>query len=444
VRRRGALAVAAAAIIAGSAANADWLQPDISYREAQLVLRLAARDTTGRGTDPARLDSLGVALLRLGRLKDAESVFRRAAELAPGDDQAEAGLGKIALFQDRLAEAESLLAGATSDPGAAADLFAARARLGKYEKAAEMAADVNQAGRAELLRRMADHPIYQITSGPQQMRLSWSASYPVPLVRAKLNGVSVLMALDTGAADVLIDASAARRCRVDRIPGDRPEFWCGSRLVVGNAMVQKLEIGGMRIERLPAGILSLRKWSLELHPHAEPVVGVIGLNFMRRFTTTLDYKTFALELRQPGTPFNAGPNAQRVGFQMWGENELTVQGSLAGGRTMALVVQSGVPGCGIGAPVEVTDEIGVRAGVMSRIAKGAGTWLQGRSWTAVVIPTVTVGPVAKDKVTGWRGALDSSELWRHGVRRDALLSGDFFRGRRVTIDWRAHELIFED
>ena len=54
-----------------AAARADWLQPDPSYREAQLMLRLAARDTAGHAGDPGRLDSLGVALLRLVRLDDA-------------------------------------------------------------------------------------------------------------------------------------------------------------------------------------------------------------------------------------------------------------------------------------------------------------------------------------------------------------------------------------
>jgi len=134
----------------------------------------------------------------------------------------------------------------------------------------------------------------------------------------------------------------------------------------------------------------------------------------------------------------------RVPFQIWGINELTVFGSLAGGRTMAMVVQTGVPGCGVGAPTEVFDEIGVKPGVVSRLAKGAGSFLQGRSWTRVVVPTVAVGPIVEDKVDGWRGALDSSELWRHGVRRDALLSSEFFHDRRVTFDWGARELAVEE
>ena len=56
---------------------------------------------------------------------------------------------------------------------------------------------------------------------------------------------------------------------------------------------------------------------------------------------------------------------------------------------------------------------------------------------------VAVGPIVMDKVTGWSGALDSAELWRHGVRRDAFLSSEFLSGRRMTIDWEKRELVIE-
>jgi hypothetical protein len=260
----------------------------------------------------------------------------------------------------------------------------------------------------------------------------------------KLNGQSVLMAIDTGARDVLLDQSVARRCKVRELPGQRIEFWMGSRLAVRNAMVDRLELGGARIARIPAGTLSLRKWSIEIHPHSEQVAGVIGLEMLRRFTPTLDYRKSRLELRPRDATLSVAEGAQRVPFQIWGLSELTVFGSISGGRRMALVVQSGVPGCAVGAPAEVFEEVGVRAGVLSRMVKGAGTWLSGRPWSRVTVPTVTLGPVAADRVAGWSGALDSSELWRHGVRRDGLLSHDFFRGKRVTFDWDGQELVFEE
>ena len=109
-----------------------------------------------------------------------------------------------------------------------------------------------------------------------------------------------------------------------------------------------------------------------------------------------------------------------------------------------MVVHSGLPECGIAAPAEVFEEAGIKAGLVARAARRAGSLLQGRPWTRVTVPTVSVGPVVAERVPGWAGALDPAELWRHGVRRDALLSHDFFAQRRVTIDWSARELVFED
>ena len=57
---------------------------------------------------------------------------------------------------------------------------------------------------------------------------------------------------------------------------------------------------------------------------------------------------------------------------------------------------------------------------------------------------VTVGAAAFDAQPGWSGAMDPTELWRHGVRRDALLGPGILRGRITTIDAARHELLFED
>src|SRR5258706_11988632 len=69
------LAAVACALVCAALAHADWLQPDASYRDTQLLLRLAARDTAGHADDPGRLDSVAVALLRLARLDQAGGLF---------------------------------------------------------------------------------------------------------------------------------------------------------------------------------------------------------------------------------------------------------------------------------------------------------------------------------------------------------------------------------
>jgi hypothetical protein len=53
----------------------------------------------------------------------------------------------------------------------------------------------------------------------------------VPLVRVKLNGTTVLMALDTGAGDLLVDQSFAKRCGISPLAGESAVFWNGGGVV---------------------------------------------------------------------------------------------------------------------------------------------------------------------------------------------------------------------
>ncbi len=425
-------------------ARADWLQPDPSFRDAQLALRLAVRDTVGRPLAAAHLDSLAVAHLRLANLDEARRLFARVVALAPGDETAAAGLGKIALFRGSPALAESLLAPVAGRvDGATEDLLAARLRLGRWGEAAALAEQAGQPGRAALLRRLTEPEGAWRIAGAGPVRIPWIRCWPVPIVKAKLNGQNVLLAIDTGVADLVLDPTAARRCGVTLMPEQMPVFWGGTRVAARVALVQRLELGRLRIERIPAAATALRRWSLEANPDGERVDGVIGLNLLSRFTPTFDYRKCALVLQPAGATIPASAGALRIPFELWGERELTVYGSLNDGRRMAMVLQTAVPGCGVGAPSEVFEEFGVRPGAIARAVRSAGARLQGNSWAGVQVATVAVGPVVKDKVAGWSGALDSAELWRHGVRRDALLSSEFLSGQRMTIDWERLELVIE-
>ena len=435
---------AAAALAFALPALADWLQPDPSYRDAQLTLRAALRDTLGQGTSTARLDTLALAHLRLTHFADARRLFERVLAIAPGDLGARAGLARLALFADRPAETESLLAGALeADDLAPRDLLAARLRLGQWAEAEALADSLGMTGRAEMLKRMAEGDPWKI-SGDAQARIAFARLLPVPLVRVKLNGQSVLMAIDLGAGDLLIDDFLGRQSKVQLLPSQRLVPWGGTQVTVRNAMVQRLDLGGVRIENIPAGVTGLRTWGLAVNPDRERVAGVIGFNLLRRFSTVIDYHEGRLELSPAGTAPAAGAAARRVPFELWGENEMMVYGTIGGGRRMAMWVASGVPGCGVAAPTEVFDELGIKPGVMSRLMKSAGGPLQGASWAQASVPGVVLGAVARDHMSGAAGGMDSAEMWRHGVRRDAVLGADFFRGLRVTIDWNRHELLFEN
>src|SRR5262249_54689609 len=154
-------------------------------------------------------------------------------------------------------------------------------------------------GRAEMLRALAEAPSLRIAAGPDESRIPWARIYPVPLIKARVNGQVMLMALDPGARDVLLDPKAVRRASGRTVTGQSPISWRGSRVAASNALIGQLEIGGMRIEQVPASVLSLHKWSLSVNPQGEEVMGVVGLSVLRLFTPTFDYPGAALVLRRP-------------------------------------------------------------------------------------------------------------------------------------------------
>jgi hypothetical protein len=425
-------------------APADWLQPDPTFRDAQLALRLAVRDTVGQPLTAARLDSLGVAHLRLADLGEAGRHFARAVALAPGDETALAGLGRIALLQDDPARAESLIAAVTvRAPDVTRDLYHARLRLGRWEQAAALAEAAGEPGRAVLLRRLAATGEPWKVTGAERASLPWIRCWPVPIVKARLNGQPVLLAVETGVADLVLDPSTARRCGVTVLTEQVPLAWGAARLAARLAWVQRLDLGGLRIEDVPAATVSLRRWSLEANPEGEWVGGLVGANLLARLTPTLDYRRCRLELERRGAARSFTPGARRVPFELWGEREITLYGSIAAGRRMAMTLHTALPGCGVGAPPEVFEEVGLKAGALSRAMGSARRLAGGQTWATVTVPTVTVGPLVQEGLDGCAGALGSADLWRHGVRRDALLSSDFLRRQRVTIDWDRRELVFE-
>jgi hypothetical protein len=445
VARLAALALAWT-IGAAPIARADWLQPDPTYRDAQFELRSALRDTVGRGGDPSALDTLGVALLKLARTAEAGTIFQRVLAQRPNDATALGALGKLAMFADHEAEAESLLqAAGPANDDAQRDLYALRLRRGEWSAAADLAEAVNDPGRIELLHRLVESPPYRVTASPPEARVPWARAFPVPLLKVKLNGEAVLMALDLGTSDLIVDPMWASRAHLTMLPGQSQVFWCGSRLAVRHALVARLDLGGARVEQIPAGVASLRKWSIEANPQGEQVAGVIGINLLRRFTPTLDFQRQRLELRplaaDPATV--AGAGVSRVPFELWGENEMTVRGTIGASRKLAMVVQTAYPACGVAAPNEVFQEMGIKPGSVGRALKGTGAWLPGHALAPVTVPAVSVGPVARSRLPGWSDGMDAVELWRHGVRRDAVLAQLFFGDARVTIDWARLALLIE-
>lgn len=439
-RRPWIVAGALALLTLAGAAAADWLAPDASFRDAQMQLRYATRDTVGHGDDVAKLDTLATALMRVGRTSEARKLFERTMEMKPGNPAAAAALGKFALWADDTTRAESLLTIAGDLEQARSDLYSTLLRRGAWSAAAALAPELNDDGRVPLLEALETSPAMSVQG--ERGSVAFERIWPAPLIKVKLGGAYVLMMVDTGTPGLLLDPVAVRQYGVRPLGGQRLAPWDGARVAVRNAIAPKLEFAGITWTNVPAGLVELRKLSLSVNPQSAPVVGVIGLSILRAHDVTVDFKSRRLVLEPRGTA--KATLGARVPFELWGEDEITVWGSLNGGRRMAMMLATGLPEAGVGAPEVVFDELGLKPGGVSKLMKGAGSWLQGRAWAQVNVPNVALGSTVFDRQPGWSGAMEPIEMWRHGVRRDALLGPGIVRGRRMTIDWTRRDLVFAD
>jgi tetratricopeptide (TPR) repeat protein len=118
-------------------AGAALVEGDL--RQAEQLLRLRLRDDP---YDVAAIRMMAELAGRLGRYRDAESLLRRALELAPGFRPARSNLATVLHRQNRseeaLVELDRLMADEPDNPTHANLKAAASARLGEFDEAIEL------------------------------------------------------------------------------------------------------------------------------------------------------------------------------------------------------------------------------------------------------------------------------------------------------------------
>ena len=122
----------------------------------------------------------------------------------------------------------------------------------------------DESGRLPQLEALAEAPATTVEYGEGTQIVNFDRAWPVPLVKAKLNGQVVLVAVDLGANEMLIDPSAARLCRVTQLEGERSLVWLGGRVSARNGLLTSVTLGGVTVRNLPAAITSLLSFGAAL------------------------------------------------------------------------------------------------------------------------------------------------------------------------------------
>jgi tetratricopeptide (TPR) repeat protein len=438
-------------ILYGDAGDPDPLSAAIARGLSDAYLAAgdpyAAAFEAERGTalvgDDARLWTvLGLARHRLADIGGAESAFERALALDGGEADAHWGLGLVAIAENRpgdaMARAERALA-LRARPAYALSLARWAETEGEYDRAL-MALDrwlelrpddPDVQGYRNLRRfyaRLAGAPTAALDPRVTRVQVGFDLKTgdEIPYVAVRFNGgAPVYVLFDTGAERNVLDRAYAEEIGLAPIlPGGR--LHGAYRATAGGyAVVDSVTVGSATLLRVPFAVGDFGALSLRAQG-AYYIAGVVNPALLfRDFVVALDYGRRRIELVRHGAgaeTYLARPTTLRrskVPF-VFDVNGVwpVVRARLDGARELPFLVDTGASDLLIGRPA---------AGALR---------LDPLQFT------VTLGGHRRD---GLRGILlDGSPGEEGAIAVQGILGYPFFRGSRITFDYRGMTLLVEN
>ena len=425
------------------------------------------------GVSPANASTRAgaAAHFRAGLFPEAKAAYERALV----DDPANAGilqrLGRIALLENRPAEAVRYFERAAAagpalkrhwplNAAATFDLAMAHYRMDRFPEAARLfakAAGPVPVGPlkelAEMGRHLAmfgDDPPYRI-EGPDTTILQFMATDPLPVVKLGVNGgPPALFVVDTGGAELVLDAAFATEVGAEIAGALNGEYAGGKRAKTGLGRVDSIHAGEMRVEQVPIHTLELGTID---ESFGMDIRGIVGTRFLMHFLSTIDYAGGALILRRdvPETRRDVDHNvAQRqaavIPFWLVDTHLMLARGSLNGRPPTLFLVDTGLADKAFLASEATFRAAGVAVDWSAAYeGPGGGGSITG---TDVTLDWLTLGEgdhvVTRRDVAGSVHRKAPSVLGDgHGFEIGGLISHAFFRSGALTLDFTGMRLILD-
>lgn len=412
------------------------------------------------------------AIYRDGRFAEAEAAYLRVQELDPKNTTALVGLGTIALWNNRLEEAEHCFKEATHyAPGLQrfwpfnAQIKALLAmtyyRMGSFPEAARLfneAAGPVALGPFRDIRALGQQlalfgkEIPYIIEGPEEIRVDFVTTDPVPVIEVSVNSSKpLLFFIDTGAAEVVLDTALAKEVGAE-ISGTMTGESAGPKGRVGLGRVDSVRLGEFVVRNVPIHTVDTGPFSTVFD--GLDIRGIIGTRLLMHFLGTIDYANGTLALRRT-SPANlqkleAQVEPQRVKvipFWLIQTHYIVAWGTVNGKGPMLFFVDTGLAGKGFTAPESILQEAGISVD-WAEAQEGIGGFGKAKE-VDVVLNQLTLGTppnevvehdvpgVAMEKTLGVLG--DRFGFWIGG-----LISHQFFRHYALTLNFRTMRLFLED
>jgi hypothetical protein len=352
---------------------------------------------------------------------EAFPIYEQAASAAPDSAPALARLARARLYQGREKEAVELAQKALSlmpgNPIAGATLAVAQARLRNFGP-----------------------EFYQIENPASTGSAPFVITDPLPVVHDTIGGREAMFLIDTGGPDIMVRRPLAEALGLPITAGGVGTFAGGRQAQVDRTVVPEIEIGGVKIRNVPAGVNAAADG---LNLPGVKLDGVIGTGLLMHFLATIDYCGGKLVLAPRGdsAAFEAraaASGANVVPFWLVADHFMFARGKMNQAEGL-FYIDTGLAGGGLVASKATLDSAGIAIDESKTMSgMGGGGAVQFVPFRAAA----TLGNLTRGDLPGvyMPGADPLAAL---PFRSSGMISHSFFRQSRVTFDFEAMKLVTE-
>jgi predicted aspartyl protease len=396
-----------------------------------------------------------------GKFAEARELYARIAAQNPKDDAAILQLGRIALFANRLDDAQKWLEQAIAlkpdDTDAKVMLAAAYYRRDDFQKAAAALDGVDVSTNRLVISQYPTVNVakmesfkgqkpYEVEGSGQTTRLKFVKTEPLPLVSVRVNGGDeVTFFIDTGGSEVAIDTDFAKELGLPHFGEVQGTFAGGEHADVQQSRIDSLTVGDWTIKNLPAMTIALRQLSAGFG--VKRIDGILGTTLFYHFLATLDYPQGELVLRRKTAESREQLVAQSsdksvaVPFWIASDHFMVGWGRVETLSPTLLFVDTGLAGAGVKLAEPVIKEAGIKL-EEDKAYQGAGG---GGKLTIVpyTVHQLSFGDIRENNVPG---LYDGPFPWENtfGFHLAGMVGHDFFKPYAVTFDFETMQIILEE
>ena len=380
------------------------------------------------------------ALFAQGRFADARKAYAAVSAESPDYLPALRRQGAIALYENRLDEAERDLLTAFSRDSANKDtakLLAEIAnRQGNFAKSALWLRRAGNDSRAAAFDVFGYSKPYRIVSSAQEAEVAFLQTDPLPAVRAGVNGHEGIFLIDTGGGEVVLDPKFAAEAGVKPAGGDKGVFAGGKSATVSFGRISRFALGDLAVADVPAELISTAAFA-SIVP-GKSVSGVIGVGILSRFLSTIDYANARLIL----APKDAGPppgaRIATIPFWLLSDHLIVARGRLDNAPEHPFIVDTGLANFAFTAPHSSLAEAGI---AIPQVTPDKHAAIGTSAASQFPISALSLGALKAANLTGLYGPFPPPLENGLGVHIAGIIAHGFFRPYAITFDFTHMQII---